>query len=428
MLSVVPRIVISCTIALAVTLSPQPPADARGADTPPRSATASAATGGVVLDGWGGIHAFGGASISTAGAPYWSGWDIARSLRLQPGGAGGWVLDGYGGIHAFGGASPIATPAYWSGWDIARDLVVLADGRSGYLLDGYGGLHPFGAALALAGVPYWSGWDIARGLALHLNAGGQPDGGWLLDGYGGIHSFGAAPSWPSSHYVPGLDVWRHLHATSAAGGIMVGRWGIVDSVGSTPGIPWSGMPDWGAWDIVRDVVPVNPQGGWSAQPVRVGGAAALMSAMQSLDRRQRGVPALTEDRSLDSIAGGSWTYNLTGCGGPAMTIPSRSADMLARNYFAHEIAGCSGARYVFTTYENALPWQSAGENIAWRTDGTSVVDAAWRINDQWLNSPEHLANIVNRGFSRVGCGVAFSTGAYQGATGPLWVWTCEFTG
>jgi Cysteine-rich secretory protein family len=421
------RIATCCAVALAAALAPTPAVPPAAA--PVRLADAAASSGGVVLDGWGGIHPFGGAVISTAGAPYWSGWDIARSLRLQPGGPGGWVLDGYGGIHAFGGAPQIATPVYWSGWDIARDLVVLADGRSGYLLDGDGGLHPFGGAPVLTGSPYWSGWDIARGLAIHLDAGGRPDGGWVLDGYGGIHNFGAAPAWPSAHYVNGLDVWRHLHATSTGGGYMVGRWGIVDSVGAAAGISWAGMPDWGAWDIVRDVVPVASQGGWVAQPPRAGAAAALMSAMQSMDRRQRGVPGLTEDGNLDSIAGGSWRYDLAGCGGPSLTIASRSADMLARNYFAHPIAGCSGTRYVFTTYESALAWSSAGENIAWRTDGTSLVDAAWRINDQWLHSPEHLANIVDRGFTRVGCGVAFTaSGSYQGATGPLWIWTCEFTG
>jgi Cysteine-rich secretory protein family len=429
------RIAACGAVALAAVVIPPPstaPATVPPAATPLTAAhldvAHATASGGVVLDGYGGLHPFGGATISTAGAPYWSKWDIARSLRLQAGGPGGWVLDGFGGIHAFGGAPSIATPAYWSGWDIARDLVVLADGHSGYLLDGYGGLHAFGGAPGLSGFPYWSKWDIARGLAISLDSGGQPDGGWTLDGYGGIHNFGAAPAWPSPHSVPGLDVWRHLHATSLAGGYMVGRWGIVDSVGTAPGISWDGMPDWGSWDIVRDVVPVAPQGGWTPQPPRAGAGAALMSAMQVMDRAQRNVPGLAEDGSLDGIAGGSWRYNLANCGGPSVVIPSRSADMLARNYFAHPIAGCSGTRYVFTTYESTLPWSSAGENIAWRTDGTSLVDAAWRINGQWLNSPEHLANIVDRGFTRVGCGFAYTTGGYQGASGPLWIWTCEFTG
>jgi hypothetical protein len=43
---------------------------------------ASSATlpGGIVLDGWGGLHTFGSASVDTSNAPYWQGWDIARSF------------------------------------------------------------------------------------------------------------------------------------------------------------------------------------------------------------------------------------------------------------------------------------------------------------------------------------------------------------
>jgi Cysteine-rich secretory protein family len=429
-----------CAVAAVSVLAPLTPLTVRAAALPAVSvlpplpvpavhaAGLPVASGGVALDGYGGIHPFGGVVVSTAGAPYWAGWDIARSLRLEAGGLGGWVLDGFGGIHSFGAAPVITSPAYWSGWDIARDLVVLGDARSGYLLDGFGGIHPFGSAPVLSGAPHWSGWDIARGLAIHLGGNGQPDGGWVLDAYGGIHNFGAAPALPSSHAVSGLDLWRHIHATSSGGAYLVGRWGIVDSVGTAPGISWSGMPDWGAWDIVRDVVPVDPVGGWNPQGFRPGAGAALMSALQSLDRVQRGAPALAEDGSLDSIAGGSWTYNLADCAGPQKTVASRSADLLARNYFAHPILGCSGTRYVFTTYETGVPYGTAGENIAWRTDGTSLVDDAVNINIQWLNSPEHFANIMNRSFTRVGCGPAFTDGGYQGASGPLWIWTCEFTG
>jgi hypothetical protein len=54
---------------------------------------------------------------------YWRGWDIARGLWLLPGSAGaGYTLDGWGGLHPFGGAPPIASSPYWSGHDIARNL------------------------------------------------------------------------------------------------------------------------------------------------------------------------------------------------------------------------------------------------------------------------------------------------------------------
>src|ERR1035437_4912092 len=133
------------------------------------------ATGGAVLDLYGGIHPFGGATVDTTGAPYWPGFDIARSVVVLPAGSGGWTLDGYGGIHNWGTAPAITTPVYWSGWDIARALVVLPDNQSGYLLDGYGGVHAFGPnapASAFAGSSYWPGWDIARGIEVATDSNG----------------------------------------------------------------------------------------------------------------------------------------------------------------------------------------------------------------------------------------------------------------
>src|SRR5438094_5924679 len=73
-------------------------------------AVSTAQSGGVVLDGWGGLHTFGGFSLSTDGAPYWSGWDIARAAVIRDDGSGGWTLDGWGGVHSFGSAAAISTP------------------------------------------------------------------------------------------------------------------------------------------------------------------------------------------------------------------------------------------------------------------------------------------------------------------------------
>jgi hypothetical protein len=75
------------------------------------------------------------------------------------------VLDGFGGVHPFGGAPAVAVTAYWSGWDIARGIVLQSGGPGGYVLDGFGGVHPFGGAPAVAVTAYWSGWDIARGIS-----------------------------------------------------------------------------------------------------------------------------------------------------------------------------------------------------------------------------------------------------------------------
>src|SRR5207245_809194 len=54
------------------------------------------AGGGVVLDGWGGVHVFGGAQVDIRGYAFWPYWDIARAVAVRPDGSGGWTLDGVG--------------------------------------------------------------------------------------------------------------------------------------------------------------------------------------------------------------------------------------------------------------------------------------------------------------------------------------------
>src|SRR5207237_4505998 len=108
---------------------------------------------------------------------YWNGWDIARDIALDPADANaksGYVLDGWGGVHTFGGAPAVTIADYWQGWDIARSIVVNpSDAQhpyvTGYVLDGWGGVHPFWqtgqtAIPAPAIADYWQGWDIARGI------------------------------------------------------------------------------------------------------------------------------------------------------------------------------------------------------------------------------------------------------------------------
>lgn len=417
-----PRALVVTALVLLATFGAQP-VNAVASTTTPASST-----GGVALDGFGGLHVFGGANVDTSGQAYWRGWDIARSLALLPDGSGGWVLDAWGGIHPFGAAAAPTSRPYWPRWDIARALVMNPDGQSGYELDAWGGIHPVGGARALTGGPYWPGWDIARGLGVHYDLLGQPDGGWVLDAWGGLHAFGAAPSLPAQHFYPGFDYWRGLHvANNGSVAYMVGRWGWMESATGTPAVNWSGYPSWGGWDIVRDVALLGTTGAWTAPPVDRAAAGALVSTLNNMDRQRRGLPALSIDSRVLSIAGAGAGYDLSSCGGRG-SIADRSADMFNRNYFAHAIPGCSSTDYVWQTYYRAtgISFSTAGENIGWLSVG-DLSDAAWQINISWLNSPEHLANITARDFRAIGCG-GYSGAGYQGYSGPVWIWTCDFRG
>jgi uncharacterized protein YkwD len=82
----------------------------------------------------------------------------------------------------------------------------------------------------------------------------------------------------------------------------------------------------------------------------------------------------------------------------------RSRDMLDRNYFSHTIPGCGCLVYVYYD-SNGLKYDWAGENIAWnsgRTDDYSPV----RAHEQFMGSPGHRANVLDRRFTHGGVGAA----------------------
>ena len=198
-----------------------------------------------VLDGYGGVHAGGGASNFVSAPPYF-GWDIARDLELNPASGGGYILDGYGGLHAAGGAAAISPPTPYFGWDIARTVELNAAGAGYYVLDGFGGIHHGGSAPAMSPATPYFGWDIAKDL--ELNAAGT--GGYVLDGYGGVHAGGGAGVLaPASPYF-GWNIARDLELTPAQTGYYVlegyggiHRGGTASVLGTVP--PYFG------WDIAK---------------------------------------------------------------------------------------------------------------------------------------------------------------------------------
>jgi len=120
-------------------------------------AAPAATPGYYVLDGFGGVHAGGGAPVRVPATPYW-GWDIAHDLEIAS--VGYYVLDRLGGVYAGGGA-PLLLPGTpnW-GWDVAGDLELVPTGY--YVLDRFGGVHAgAGAAVLSPATPYF-GFDIAR--------------------------------------------------------------------------------------------------------------------------------------------------------------------------------------------------------------------------------------------------------------------------
>ncbi len=92
---------------------------------------------------------------------------------------------------------------------------------------------------------------------------------------------------------------------------------------------------------------------------------------------------------------------LTSNGLLAKAAQAKANDMLARQYFAHN------------TPDGATPWSfikaagysytTAGENLA--IDFTE----AESVEEAWMNSPGHRANILNKNFQEIGIGIAKGT-------------------
>ncbi len=88
----------------------------------------------------------------------------------------------------------------------------------------------------------------------------------------------------------------------------------------------------------------------------------------------------------------------------AAAAQSKANDMLAKGYFSHTSPdGRSPWDFVSTAGYNYI---TAGENLA-----VNFTEAE-NVEDAWMNSPGHRANILNGGFKEIGIGIA--QGSYQG--------------
>lgn len=94
---------------------------------------------------------------------------------------------------------------------------------------------------------------------------------------------------------------------------------------------------------------------------------------------------------------------------------SHSASMLDGNYFAH---GDFHGRMVAFHVQGP----TAGENLAW---GNGSYASPASIVREWLASPEHRANLLRRGWTRIGIGLA--RGTFLGNGGSTVV-TADFAG
>jgi hypothetical protein len=116
-------------------------------------------------------------------------------------------------------------------------------------------------------------------------------------------------------------------------------------------------------------------------------AANELVALTNVSRTSNGLPALPRDGRLAAVS------------------VARSEDMLTRNYFDHYIPPDN--RTVVDILESlGVRFRAAGENIEFNDalDFTSVQVAG----SDFMNSPSHRANMLDRRWERLGAGVGQS--------------------
>ena len=133
---------------------------------------------------------------------------------------------------------------------------------------------------------------------------------------------------------------------------------------------------------------VAPATAAAADPMTISQAELAMVNALNVDRTTRGLVPVRVDSRLMAIARG------------------RSADMVAKDYFAHQQPD---GRYVFDILTaKKINWYGAGEIIAWNNYPTLETSVA-AANNQWLNSPGHKAIVVSTTYNYVGVGLALGT-------------------
>jgi len=139
-----------------------------------------------------------------------------------------------------------------------------------------------------------------------------------------------------------------------------------------------------------------------------GGFAAKMLELVNQHRAGAGLAALQRSDGLSRVAQDG---RYDGCGFPVL---GRAADMGARNYFSHTIAGCGTQGVSQMIAAAGLKTQASGENIAWMNGTTDPLLAATRLTNDLMASPGHKANMMSSDFTHIGIG------SWRSAAGQTW--------
>jgi uncharacterized protein YkwD len=113
------------------------------------------------------------------------------------------------------------------------------------------------------------------------------------------------------------------------------------------------------------------------------------------------------------------------CVHPDLTEAARfhSQEMLDKGYFSHDSRNGESVKARLERFGYAFaghPYWKYGENVSW---GSGYLGAADRRFDEWMDSAEHRANILDKNFREVGIGAR--TGTFEAQDGTK-MYTVDF--
>lgn len=115
-----------------------------------------------------------------------------------------------------------------------------------------------------------------------------------------------------------------------------------------------------------------------SNPTTPDAVAAQVIQLVNQERKKNGLPALQSSASLNKMAN------------------MKAQDMLKNNYFSHT-SPTYGSPFDMM-HQLGITYSTAGENIA---EGQT---SAQQVMTDWMNSPGHRANILNKNYTNIGVG------------------------
>lgn len=130
-------------------------------------------------------------------------------------------------------------------------------------------------------------------------------------------------------------------------------------------------------------IPLSASAAGTVSPASSPLATSTIAALADADRVAADTHALAYNATLEKAA------------------QMKADDMAAKHYFAHVAPDGQSPWHWFRAA--GYQFSYAGENLA--VHFTSAND----VNDAWMNSPAHRANLLNPHFTQIGVGIAHGT-------------------